>query len=100
MTLAPFLVVLVRRDDGGDGCCRWRSYWRSGVRIRIDGDGRGVGHLAEDGQQTGDDDEERPAVVPGEDVEGVQQEEDADQKNPDRAADGVEEALPVGRGAV
>ncbi len=59
-----------------------------------------VGDALEDGHQAGDDDDERPAATPGEDVEGVEQEEDADQSDPDGAAEGAEEAVLVAGGAV
>src|ERR1700733_15063298 len=97
--LAPFLVVLAGGDDGvGRSGRGWRSDrlrrvgigWEDGV----------VRDAAEDRHQTGDDDEERPTVIPGEDVEGVQKEEDADESDPDGAAEGVEDSLPVAGGAV
>ena len=101
MALSPFLVVLGGRE-------RWRcrdrleavagDRWR-GVGIRR-GHGGVVGDALEDGHQTGDDDDERPAVAPGEDVEGVQQEEDADEGDPDGAAQGAEEPELVAGGAV
>ena len=58
-----------------------------GARIRIrNGSGGVIGDALEDGHETGDDDKERPAMRPGEDVEGVEQEQDANEDDPDGAA--------------
>jgi hypothetical protein len=101
MALSPFLVVL-GRDDRGAGTC-WRRWWSSGrwygVWIR-----RGhyvlVRDALKDGHESGDDDDDGPATSPGEDVKGVQQEEDADEGDPDRAAEGAEEAVLISGGTV
>jgi hypothetical protein len=101
MALSPFLVVL-GRDDRGAGTC-WRRWWSSGrwygVWIR-----RGhyvlVRDALKDGHESGDDDDDGPATSPGEDVKGVQQEEDADEGDPDRAAEGAEEPVLIAGGAV
>src|SRR6202041_540498 len=98
MGLAPFLIVLAGGDDGGGGSGRRRSGRRHG--IGIDGYSGIVGEATEDRHQAGDDDEERPAVIKGDDVEGVQEEEDADENYPDGAAKSTEEPLLVARGAV
>src|ERR1700761_609678 len=55
---------------------------------------------AEDGHESGNNDEERPAMTPGEDVEAVEQKEDTDQNDPDGAAQSTEEAIAVGGGSV
>ncbi len=58
------------------------------------------GDALEDRHKAGNDDDDRPAATPGEDVEAVEQEEDADESNPDGAAKGAEEPELVARGAV
>src|ERR1700679_2240337 len=101
MGLAPFLVVLGGGNDRVGRSDRWRrSDWRRGVRIGIDRGERAIGDAAEDRHQAGDDDEERPTVIPGEYVEGVEEEEDADENDPDGAAKSVEDPLLVARGSV
>src|SRR5271155_4653417 len=101
MALSPFLIVLGRGNDGGAriGWRRGCGWCGVGVRVRIGRRGR-VGDATEDDHETGDDDEDRPTVAPGEDVEGVQKEEDADQSDPNGAAKGAEEAVTVGGSAV
>src|ERR1700733_10739758 len=100
MVLAPFLVVLGGRDDGGSGIgwrwrrCRWIGVWVRSCRGRV------VGGALEDRHQTGDDDEEGPAVGPGEDAEGVQKKEDADENDPDGTAEGAKEPELVAGGAI
>src|ERR1700734_1787442 len=103
MVLSPFLIVLVGRDDGYTGIgwrrrCGRGSWWR-GVGIGR-GHGGAVGEALKDGHQTGDDEDDGPAATPGEDVERVQQEEDADQSNPDGAAKGAEETVLVAGSSV
>ncbi len=96
--LAPFLVVLARfvvlscGDDGGRSD-RWRRWRRcGGARISRGHRGGVVGRAFKEGHQTGDDDEERPAVAPAEDVEAGEQEHDSDEDDPDGAAKRAEEA--------
>jgi hypothetical protein len=102
MVLSPFLIVLSGGGDGGGSGIGWGrrrgSRWRVRIGIRIGGDR--IGEAPEDNHQTGDDDQDGPAMTPGEDVEGVQEKEDADENDPDRAAEGAEEAIAVGRSAV
>src|SRR5579862_4126117 len=101
MNLSPFLIVLGGGDDGGSGISGWRrgNRW-SGVRIGSC-HGRAVGGTLEDCHQSGNDDDDRPAMTPGDDVERVQQEEDADENDPDGAAEGTEEPeLIAGRTVV
>jgi hypothetical protein len=100
MDLSPFLIVLRGRDDRGAGRGWRRCGRRCGVGIRVRISGWRVGGAAEDGHETGDDDEDWPAMTPGKDVEGVQQKEDADDGDPDGAAKGAEEAVAVDRGTV
>src|ERR1700722_7339710 len=99
MGLSPFLIVLAGGDGGAAGCGGRRRSYRLG-RVGVQRDGGVVRDAAEDRHQACDDDEERPTVLPGEDVEGVQKEEDADEGDPDGAAEGVEEALLVAGGDV
>src|SRR5579864_3684247 len=99
MVLSPFLVVLGGRDDRGARIgWRWRRRW-SGVGIGSC-HGCAVGRALEDGHQTRDDDDDRPAMSPGENVEGIQQEEDADENDPDGAAERSEEPKLVSGSAV
>src|SRR5271167_3673012 len=99
MNLSPFLIVL-GGDDGSSGVSWWRrNRWR-GVRVGSC-HGCAVRGTLEDGHQTGDDDDDRPAMSPGDDVEGVQQEENADENDPNGAAEGAEEPeLIAGRTVV
>ena len=100
MVLSPFLVVLSGRDDRGAGVIRWRwrSRWR---RVRIgSGHGCAVRRTMEDGHQTGNDDDDGPTVVPGENARGIEQEENADENDPYRAAKGAKEPELVAGTAV
>src|SRR5882757_3786994 len=98
MALSSFRVVIGGGDRGAGIGWRWRrrGWWR-GVGISR-GHDRVVGHALEDGHQTGDDDDDGPAVAPRDNVEGVQQEEDADERDPDGAAKGAEEAELIAGG--
>src|SRR5437868_12013483 len=100
MALSSFLIV-IGGNDGGSGSWWgwwWRRWWR-GVRI-----GRGhrcvIGDALEDGHQARDDNDDRPAVSPGDDSEGIQQKEDADESDPDGAAKGPEEPELIARRAI
>src|SRR6201747_2963691 len=103
MALSSFLVV-IGGDDGGSGMgLGWRGGGGWGGRCGV-GVGRGhrcaVVDALEDGHQTGDDDDDGPAVAPRDNVEGVQKKEDADEGDPDGAAKGAKEAELVAGGAV
>jgi hypothetical protein len=101
MALSPFLIVLAGRDNGSPGIARRR--WRNGrdgwVGIRHS-HGSVEGNALEDGHESGDDEDNRPTMGPGEDSEGVEEEEDADEDDPDGAAKSAEETELVAGGSV
>ena len=94
----PFNLDFEQGTTAGWGWRRWRGRWRRiGVGCGHDG---AVGDALEDKHQAGDDDDDGPAVAPVDDVEGVEQEEDADEGDPDGAAKGAEEPELIAGGAV
>src|ERR1700733_2739576 len=101
MDLSPFLVVL---SGGGDDRGSGIGWWRRGNRwcgVWIGScHGCAVGGALEDGHQTGNDDDDRPAMVPGEDIEGIEREEYADKNQPDGPTEGAEEPELIAGGAV
>src|SRR5258708_3931317 len=99
MALSSFLAV-IGGDDGGSGI-GWRGRRRRGARVGGGGsEGGGGGDGGEEGRQVGGDEEDGRAVAPGDNVERVEEEEEADERDPDGAAKGAKEAELIAGGAV
>ena len=95
-------VADLRFGDGGRRRCGWRipafDVRRRGRTNRSHGSVGG--DTLKDHHEAEDDDEEGPAVGPGDQVEAVQQEQEADGDEPDGAAQAADGAVVIGRGSV